>query len=605
MKVAWFTPLAPQSAIGTYSRHVTERLAREAETVLWVADDGRAVQETDVPIVRYDADAISDRWLDSADVKVFNFGNYAPYHGAIYEVARAHRGIAVLHDRVLHQLFASHWLDHGSAGAERYVACVEAHYGAGPAERATAAVSGELAPPPWADDEQLVLQPLYEEAIVNAEAVITHSAAHAEEIGRHWLGPVQRLHLPCYPDVLAAARTADGGAEPRADGRLRMLAVGHVNPNKRVDRLVELLAEDEWLAARLHFDVVGSLDARPYADDLRRRVEELGDAVSVELHGAVSDAELRRRLASADVFANLRLPALESASASLLEQLAHARPTLVFDTGFFAEVPADAVARVPAGDYAGCARALRELVADAGLRQRIGAAARRAAESYSVDRYVEELLVAIEQAQRWRPALRTLDRAGEELGRLGVPPEAETLDSVVAAAGAIFAGVWAERASAEPVLRAVEDGDGDALAAFLEANDVPAVTATFDPFAMTRATAERILGEPREDRYYGAFAHDGRMVALSMLRGWDEGYEVPSLGIVVDHRCHGRGIGRTLTEWTLERARETAAPSVRLSVYADNAPARHIYDRLGFAETERVERDGGRESIVMVLQLAG
>jgi [ribosomal protein S18]-alanine N-acetyltransferase len=157
----------------------------------------------------------------------------------------------------------------------------------------------------------------------------------------------------------------------------------------------------------------------------------------------------------------------------------------------------------------------------------------------------------------------------------------------------------------ELTFRELVDSDEDALARFLVRNDVPAVTVTFTPFPMTAKTAATLLSEPREDRYYGAFTPAGELVALSMLRGWDEGFVVPSFGIAVDARRHGRGVGTRMTAWTVEQARALGAPSVRLTVYADNPGARRIYERLGFAERERRAPVGGRESVVMALDLEG
>jgi [ribosomal protein S18]-alanine N-acetyltransferase len=98
------------------------------------------------------------------------------------------------------------------------------------------------------------------------------------------------------------------------------------------------------------------------------------------------------------------------------------------------------------------------------------------------------------------------------------------------------------------------------------------------------------------------------VLGFSMLRGFDEGYEIPSFGIFVDHESHGQGIGRRLTAWTIEQARRRGCPAVRLTVYADNAAALGLYASLGFREQERgqVERKGQpAEKIVMRLELGG
>jgi ribosomal protein S18 acetylase RimI-like enzyme len=143
------------------------------------------------------------------------------------------------------------------------------------------------------------------------------------------------------------------------------------------------------------------------------------------------------------------------------------------------------------------------------------------------------------------------------------------------------------------------------LEALFERNAVPEIMVSFDPFPLTRERARRIAIEPRRDRYYVAIESD-RLLGMSMLRGFDEGYEIPSFGVFVDRDTHGRGIGRRLTAWTIEEARRIGAPSVRLSVYVENDRALAIYRSLGFLEQERevVARAGGpSEKLVMRLDL--
>lgn len=153
-------------------------------------------------------------------------------------------------------------------------------------------------------------------------------------------------------------------------------------------------------------------------------------------------------------------------------------------------------------------------------------------------------------------------------------------------------------------LRELARANTEALARFLARNDVPAVTSTFDPFPMTSETAASLLARRRKDRYYGAFTPRGEIVALSMLRGWDEGFSLPSFGIAVDAGWHGRGVGSRLTGWTIAQARTLGSPRVRLSVYSDNPVAVRMYRRLGFEEVERGSTErADRERIVMVLDL--
>jgi perosamine synthetase len=151
----------------------------------------------------------------------------------------------------------------------------------------------------------------------------------------------------------------------------------------------------------------------------------------------------------------------------------------------------------------------------------------------------------------------------------------------------------------------VGPGHVEVLANLFARNALPAVTEGFDPFPLTLAQAQQIALAPRKDAYYVAFS-DGQAVGFSMLRGFDEGYEVPSFGIFVDHEHHALGIGRRLTEWTIEQARLRRCPAMRLSVYSTNLVAHRLYRLLGFSEQDRepIERDGRmEEKVVMKLDL--
>lgn len=155
-------------------------------------------------------------------------------------------------------------------------------------------------------------------------------------------------------------------------------------------------------------------------------------------------------------------------------------------------------------------------------------------------------------------------------------------------------------------LREIGPEDFETLARFLEENDVPAVVRTFNPFPMTSETAERIARRPRRDRYYGAFT-GGRMVGLSMLRGWDEGYSVPSFGVMVDHRFHGRGAGSRMLDYAIAEAARLGSERIRLSVFASNERAVRLYLSRGFVEDgrERVLLAGEPdERIVMFKEVA-
>lgn len=157
----------------------------------------------------------------------------------------------------------------------------------------------------------------------------------------------------------------------------------------------------------------------------------------------------------------------------------------------------------------------------------------------------------------------------------------------------------------EIIFRALVPSDATSVATFFARCRDHAEMAFFHPFPLTQETAHQLACEPRLDRYYVADVAQA-VVGLSMLRGWDEGYEVPSFGVMVDPRWHSRGVGSRLTDFTIAAASELGCESVRLSVYSGNMRATSMYVRRGFLEVsrEQVVRDWGPdERIVMVKQL--
>jgi ribosomal-protein-alanine N-acetyltransferase len=103
----------------------------------------------------------------------------------------------------------------------------------------------------------------------------------------------------------------------------------------------------------------------------------------------------------------------------------------------------------------------------------------------------------------------------------------------------------------------------------------------FHPHPFTAGEAARLCAYEGRDLYYAAAAGES-IQAYGMLRGWDEGYAVPSLGIAVHPDARGRGLARAFMAFLHAAAAMRGAKRVRLKVYPDNTPARRLYERLGY-----------------------
>ena len=136
---------------------------------------------------------------------------------------------------------------------------------------------------------------------------------------------------------------------------------------------------------------------------------------------------------------------------------------------------------------------------------------------------------------------------------------------------------------------------------FFLRNNITETTEQFNPFPLDEKTAHKIACENVSDYYCLARVH-GEPFAFGMLRGWSEGYEIPSLGVLVDHEWRGRKIGENMTLFLLSIAKERGAKKVRLSVYKDNLKAKSLYEKFGFKNVDSNERNG-KVSNIMVKEL--
>ncbi len=103
----------------------------------------------------------------------------------------------------------------------------------------------------------------------------------------------------------------------------------------------------------------------------------------------------------------------------------------------------------------------------------------------------------------------------------------------------------------------------------------------FHPHPLTTEAAGTICQYSGKD-YYCLLMTDQDVVAYGMLRGWDEGFEVPSLGIAVSPRYRSIGAGRALMEFLHVVAKLRRCSQVMLKVSEDNFVAAALYQSLGY-----------------------
>ena len=143
-------------------------------------------------------------------------------------------------------------------------------------------------------------------------------------------------------------------------------------------------------------------------------------------------------------------------------------------------------------------------------------------------------------------------------------------------------------------------GREHALAQFFADLEAAGDDAFFHPHAGDVATLRAIAEQPGKDLYV-VFVEGDDVRAYGLLRGWNEGYEVPSLGIAVHPTFRATGLGRLVMEYLEAMARHRGAPAIRLRVHRDNTRAIAMYERRGYA----MQDDAGDPRLLIGMKLLG
>jgi glycosyltransferase involved in cell wall biosynthesis len=172
-------------------------------------------------------------------------------------------------------------------------------------------------------------------------------------------------------------------------GPCQLLFLGYLSARKGVPELLQALAELSmarqcWCA---------TLAGGGPIDEFRKLADDLGVLDRLSFPGWVDEAAVRALFAEADV---LVLPShAEGLAMAVLEGLSHGLAVITTPVGAHSEViePEVSGILVPPGDVEALAGALARVIGDVGLRQRLGAGARRRfLDKFDMRAYSERLI---------------------------------------------------------------------------------------------------------------------------------------------------------------------------------------------------------------------
>jgi glycosyltransferase involved in cell wall biosynthesis len=411
MRLAVFSPLPPvKSGIADYtvelltelgSRHPVEVfVASHDELARWPA--GHAAFT-----VRTAHDFVWAAARTPFDVVVYQMGN-AWCHDYIWPYLFAYPGVVVLHDGHLHHARA--WSLLRRRRQADYRAELAFNHPGLPPDAAEVGLSGFAGPVyyHW---------PMLRAVVESARMTIVHNPRLAAELaGTYAPARVEAVPmgvaepLATHEQTTAARRRCGAGPDT-----VLVTAFGAITAEKRIEPLLHACAVARRYSPDLRLALVGQ--AMPHFD-AAGLARQLGVGDALAMPGYVGEDELPAFLAASDIVASLRWPSARETSASWLRALAAGRATIVTELAQQVDVPtldprswtvahAEPALRAPAPVAVGIdildeqhslTLALKRLVTDQELRQRLGEAARahwhsRHAVGRMADQY-ESLLAA-------------------------------------------------------------------------------------------------------------------------------------------------------------------------------------------------------------------
>ena len=335
-RIAYFSPLPPaRTGIANYSSELLEQLASAADLTLFAANPLKTDPEF---AKRYNIRPISDyaesRW--DFDCAVYQVGN-SLHHREIYEVAIRYPGVVVLHDLGLHHFIGE--ITTGSGKFSDYVREMAYAGGVGGAESAWQVRFDQKAPP-------IYEMPLNDRLLERSQVIITHSNYVASALGSRF--PDRKV------DIIPQLVKIRPGRSKRRDLNIKedtliFAAAGFITQDKHIDLTLRAVSRLLKEGRDVFLLLIGQ--AMPEID-IDGLIDQYNLAESSKYVGFAEDMDsFIDWIATADVIVNLHHPTVGETSASVLRSLSLDRPVIVFDEGWYSELPDTVCWKVTPMDY--------------------------------------------------------------------------------------------------------------------------------------------------------------------------------------------------------------------------------------------------------------
>lgn len=403
-------PLPPApSGPADYVAGLLPALQERARVTCFVPDPNRVD-----PNLReqFDVCSLTDQRYEMVDLHVYHLANN-PWHEEVVDAARnGPPGLAIVHDASLHHMVSATTVDRGDFVRYRNQ-LVEAH-----AEAGRAIAQGRR--PQEGLDIDLFLFDMLEPVLGRQLGAVVHNS---------YARLLVSSRLPGLP-IWVVPHYAIGGSvmAPRVELNVPKdcFVIGHlgyVTTPKKPQVIIEALSRLIKAGYPAHVVFAGADTSWGGLDAV---LNTNGVTDHVTLTGFLPDGALDAYAAAVDVVVSLRWPHVGETSGTLLRALRAGKPVVVQNIGAWADLPSDAVVRLPSSEdeVEALAKTLSRLAGDPDLREQIAAAARAYAQRVQVTTIADaqvEIARRLAEGNHTTPQQFTLERSsavGSFLGQM-------------------------------------------------------------------------------------------------------------------------------------------------------------------------------------------
>lgn len=335
--LAYISPLPPdKTGISGYSVELLEALSQWYEIVLVYPDPTKLEKN----IASLYSSISSETFLQTKerfDRILYHFGN-STFHAHMFDMLKMAPGIVVLHD-----FFLSHIIEHrcmAQGDTSAYLQTLYRSHGFKAVYDFHKENKNDI---PWH-------YPCNEDVINHATHIIVHSH-HAKELLNTWYEAIQEhaTHIPlCRKPPAIKDKQKSRQKCAIAPDAFVVCSFGLIEPSKLTHVLIEA-----WHNAKLSKEqnarliLVGKNHSGDYGETIISLIKKYHLESSIIITGWVSDETFTDYLCAADIGVQLRTNSRGETSATLLDCLNYALPTIVNAHGSMAEFSQELVYQLP------------------------------------------------------------------------------------------------------------------------------------------------------------------------------------------------------------------------------------------------------------------